>query len=172
MSKSPRSSTSHTSQNATSQNATAERERSRDASPERDPLGAFEHGVLALFEGALSTVAFPGVDRGALGEAARTTLEAQIVVEAAERDLEQARRELAERATELTKLARRAVAYARVLAEDDDALGEKLDALAPRVSEPTKAPRKRRARADEPMLPTMTSEEPEEAVEDQGLAAE
>lgn len=137
-------------------------------SPERDPLGPFEHGVLALFDGPLTSVGFPGVDRAALAEATRVTQQAQIVVEAAERDLEQARRELAERATELAKMARRAVAYARVLAEDDAALGEKLDALAPRVSEPTRTTRKRRARADEPMLPTMTTEE----IEDEGIAAE
>jgi hypothetical protein len=138
-------------------------------SPERDPLGAFEHGVLALFDGPLSTVGFPGIDRVALAEAARATLDAQIVVEAAERDLEHARRELAERATDLAKMARRAVAYARVLAEDDEALAEKLEALAPRVSEPSKSPRKRRTRADEPMLPTMTTED---AIAQDEIAAE
>jgi hypothetical protein len=138
-------------------------------SPERDPLGAFEHGVLALFDGPLSTVGFPGVDRGALADASRATLDAQIVVEAAERDLEHARRELAARATDLAKMARRAIAYARVLAEDDAALGEQLDALAPRVTEPSKTTRKRRTRTDEPMLPTLTTEE---AIDDEVIAAE
>lgn len=137
--------------------------------PERDPLGLFEHGVLGLFEGPLSTVGFPGVDRSALDDAARRTLDAQLVVEAAERDLEHSRRELAERRGELEKLAKRAVAYARVLSEDDPALAEQLDALAPRVSEPARAPRKRRARAEEPMLPTLTREE---GAEDEEIAAE
>jgi len=139
------------------------------AAPERDPLAPFEHAVIALFDGPLASVGFPGVDRAVLAETTRTVIEAQLVVEAAERDLEAARKELGERATELGKMARRAVAFARVLAEDDASLAEKLEALTPRAGEPARATRKRRARSDEPMLPTMTSEE---SAEDDVIAAE
>lgn len=131
-----------------------------DKAPERDPIGVFEHAVLELFEGPLSTIGFPGVDRTTLVDAARIAVEAQLVVESAERDLEHARRELGERATELGKLARRAVAYARVLAEDDAALAEKLESLAPRTAEAPRATRKRRARNESTaMLPTLTSDD-------------
>jgi len=140
-----------------------------EQAPERDPIGPFEHAVLELFEGPLSTVGFPSVDRASLADAARASIAAQLVVEAAERDLDHSRRELAERATELGRLARRAVAYARVLAEDDPSLAERLDALSPRQPEPTRVPRKRRARSEEPMLPTLTS--PRMANEEE-LAAE
>ncbi len=133
-----------------------------EKAPERDPVGSFEHAVLALFEGPLSTVGFPGVDRAALVDAASAAIAAQRVVEAAERDLEHSRRELGERATELGKLARRAVAFARVLAEDDPALAEKLDALSPRTSEPAPTTRRRRPRNATAMLPTLDSEEPVE----------
>ena len=139
------------------------------ATPDRDPLGPFEHAVIALFDGALAGVGFPGVDRTTLAETMRTVIEAQLVVEAAERDLDAARKELGERATELGKMARRAVAFARVLAEDDASLAEKLEALTPRTGEPARATRKRRARNDEPMLPTMTAEE---SAEDEVIAAE
>lgn len=93
------------------------------------------------------------------------------MVEAAERSLEEARRELHERASALGKLARRAVAYARVLAEDDTDLAERLDAIAPRAGEAAKTPRKRKPRADEPLLPALTSEETRDAEEEQ-IAAE
>jgi hypothetical protein len=138
--------------------------------PERDPIGAFDHAVLALFDGALSTIGFPGVDRATLVDAARASNEAQLVVEAAERDLEHARRELAERIAELGKLTKRAVAYARVLAEDDATLAEQIEALAPRTTEAPRTQRKRKPRTDATaMLPTLT-----ESAEDEGdeIAAE
>lgn len=131
--------------------------------PERDPIPAFEHAVLALFEGKLSTVGFPGVDRTTLLDAARTTNEAQLLVEAAERELERARRDLGERAAELGKLTKRALSYARVLAEDDPSLAETLEGLAPRAAEAVRAPRKRRTRNDATaMLPELTTEETDE----------
>ena len=133
----------------------------KTSTPERDPIGSFEHAVLALFDGALSTIGFPGVDRATLTDHARAVSDAQLVVEAAERDLEHSRRELTERSAELGKLVRRAVAYARVLAEDDATLAAQLEALAPRVTEPTRTPRKRKAREDATaMLPTLTEDEP------------
>jgi len=130
-----------------------------EKTPERDPIGAFEHAVIDLFDGPLAAVGFPGVDRGTLAEAAKSMIASQLVLEAAERDLEHSRRELGERAAELGKLARRAVAYARVLAEDDASLAEKLEALAPRTAEAPRATRKRRARSEDAtaMLPTLTS---------------
>lgn len=140
--------------------------------PERDPIAAYEHAVLELFaEGPLAKVSFPGIDAAVLEDAAEATRRAELVVEAAERSLEEARRELHERASALGKLARRAVAYARVLAEDDADLAERLDAIAPRGGEPAKTTRKRKARADEPMLPALTGEEPRES-EEEPLAAE
>lgn len=139
--------------------------------PERDPIAAYEHAVLELFEGPLAKVSFPGIDAAVLEDAAEATRRAELVVEAAERSLEEARRELHERASALGKLARRAVAYARVLAEDDTDLAERLDAIAPRAGEAAKTPRKRKPRADEPLLPALTSEETRDAEEEQ-IAAE
>lgn len=140
--------------------------------PERDPIAAYEHAVLELFAGGpLAKVSFPGIDAAVLEDAAEATRRAELVVEAAERSLEEARRELHERASALGKLARRAVAYARVLAEDDTDLAERLDAIAPRAGEAAKTPRKRKPRADEPLLPALTSEETRDAEEEQ-IAAE
>lgn len=141
-------------------------------SPQRDPLGPFEHAVIALFDGALSEVTFPGIDRAVLGDATQKTLDAQLVVEAAERELDLARRALDERATELAKMAKKAVAFARVLADDDASLSEQLDAISPRSMEANKGTRKRRARTDEPMLPTLTEGPTESAVEEESIAAE
>lgn len=137
--------------------------------PERDPVGSFEHAVLDLFEGLLSTVGFPGVDRATLIDAARAANDAQLVVEAAERDLEHSRRQLGDKTAELGKLARRAVAYARVLAEDDAALADKLEQLSPRTAEPARVTRKRRVKSDATaMLPTLSSNGPG----DEEIAAE
>jgi hypothetical protein len=145
-------------------------------SPERDPVGSFEHAVLALFEGPLSAVGFPGVDRAVLLEAVRAANEAQLVVEAAERDLEHSRRELGDKMTELGKLARRALAYARVLAEDDASLADKLESLSPRTTEPARTPRKRRVRSESTaMLPTLASASEKAGSDDAGdeeIAAE
>lgn len=130
------------------------------AEPERDPIPSFEHALIGLFEGPLAGVGFPGVDRAILLGAARRARDAQLVVEAAERDLERSRRDLGERTVELGKLARRALAYVRVLAEDDAALAEKLDALSPRPTEAARPTRKRRARSEATaMLPTLTGDD-------------
>ena len=133
----------------------------KNTTPERDPIGSFEHAVLALFEGPLATIGFPGVDRATLEERARAVTEAELVVESAERDLDHSRRELSERSGELGKLVRRALAYARVLAEDDAALAAQLDALAPRAAEPARTTRKRRSRNEDAtaMLPTLDADE-------------
>lgn len=137
----------------------------KNTTPERDPIGSFEHAVLTLFEGPLATIGFPGVDRATLEERARALESAELVVESAERDLDHARRELSERSSELGKLVRRALAYARVLAEDDAALAAQLDALAPRAPEPARTTRKRRARNEDAtaMLPTLTETNDEAA---------
>ena len=63
-------------------------------SPAHDPLGPFEHAVIALFDGALKDTSFPGIDRAVLGEATQKTIDAQLVVEAAEHELDLARRAL------------------------------------------------------------------------------
>ncbi len=139
--------------------------------PERDPIAAYEHAVLELFAGRLAKTSFPGIDAAVLEDAAEATRRAELVVEAAERSLEEARRELHERASALGKLARRAVAYARVLAEDDADLAERLDAIAPRAGEAAKPARKRKPRADEPLLPALTGETPERP-DEEPLAAE
>ncbi len=141
-------------------------------SPQRDPLGPFEHAVIALFDGALSDVTFPGIDRAVLGDATQKTLDAQLVVEAAERELDLARRALDERATELARMAKKAVAFARVLADDDAALSDQLEAISPRAIDANKGTRKRRARTDEPMLPTLTESSNDGAVEEESIAAE
>lgn len=128
-------------------------------SPEHDPVGTFEHAVVTLFDGPLASVGFPGVDRTILADAVRAANEAQVVLEAAERDLEHARRALGDKLGELARLSRKAVAYARVLAEDDATLAEELETLSPRAAEPVRTPRKRRSKSDATaMLPLSTQE--------------
>jgi hypothetical protein len=139
--------------------------------PTRDPIPAYEHAVLSLFEGPLADVRFPDVDGEALEGAQERCLDAQRTLESAEAALDAARRALADKQSELAKLARKAVAYARVLSEDDPKLAEHLAALAPRATEPA-APKKRgRPRKSDPtaMLPTLATEDEEES---DALAAE
>jgi hypothetical protein len=101
--------------------------------------------ILDLFDTALSQVRFADLDAKTLTSlAAEVRASAEIVV-AAQAALTSAREALQERQDALLHQAQRAVAYARVYAENDEALGQRIDAIAlPRQS-------KRARGVDEPL---------------------
>lgn len=98
-------------------------------SPLHDPVPPLAREVLALYRGPLAEVCFPDLDRVALDAAADELLDAQRVLEAAERALEQARSVVAERTATLQAKAQRGLAYARIFAEDQPELKEQVAAI-------------------------------------------
>ncbi len=114
--------------------------------PQRDPLSAASRGALALFDGPLADVRFPGLDREILRDAAAAVLRAQLEVEALERALDEARARTLDAATQLGHVVDRALDYARVYGRGDAELSAQIDAVAasaqPRGA-PQQAPRKR-----------------------------
>lgn len=139
-----------------------------DAQPERDPISAGCHELLALFRGPLAEVRFPGVDRAVLDAAAEAVRVAQLEVESLELALDEARVRTRERHVELVALAAKALAYARVFAAGRDDLGVVLAEIGDfGASTPSPAgvgaPRKRgRPRKDSttaPLLPAEASSE-------------
>lgn len=97
--------------------------------PGRDPISPFVHGVLGLFDGTLSDVRFPDVDRDSLSALAAAAREAQCEVEALEAALEAARARTRGAQELLGEHAGRALAYARVFATGQPELEEALAAL-------------------------------------------
>ncbi|MBX7083317.1 MAG: hypothetical protein K1X88_29185 [Nannocystaceae bacterium] len=114
--------------------------------PLRDPLSIATRGALALFDGPLADVRFPGLDRDTLRDAAAAVLRAQLEVEALERTLDEARARTLDAATQLGQLVDRALDYAKVYSRGDAELSSRIDAVAasaqPRGT-PMQAPRKR-----------------------------
>ncbi|HEY4014854.1 MAG TPA: hypothetical protein VGM06_16035 [Polyangiaceae bacterium] len=108
-----------------------------------DPIQA----LLELFTTTLSGVRFADLDAKALAALAAEAQSAAEVVASAEAALTAARDTLKQRQEALLLQAHRAIAYARVFAENDQALAERIDAIAL-----PKAPRRTRA-PSEPMAP-------------------
>ncbi len=132
------------------------------AQPERDPISADCHGLLALFRGPLAEVRFPGVDLRVLAAAADAVRSAQLEVETLEVALDEARARTGERLAELVALAARGLAYARVFASEDAELAACLDTIgdfgrsAPHSSSigtPRRRGRTRKDEGTEPLLP-------------------
>jgi hypothetical protein len=86
--------------------------------------------LLDLFASALVEVRFADVDAQTLARAAADVQAAAAVVSTAQAALDDARHALQERQESLLAHAQRAVAYARVFAENDEALSERLGAIA------------------------------------------
>jgi hypothetical protein len=97
-------------------------ERSAPERPERDPVSAFGHEMLALFRGPLAEVRFPDLDRAVLEEGAAELMRAQLEVETLERALEAARLKTQSASVAFGQTATRALAYARVLATGQPAV--------------------------------------------------
>jgi hypothetical protein len=124
-----------------------------------DAIAAPIQDLLTLFTTALADVRFGDVDAKTLARAAADVESAADVVAAAQAALDSAREVLQERQEALLQQAQRAVAYARVYAESDDALTERLAAIAlPRPA--------RRARASGEAL--VLSPDPEPAARPRG----
>ena len=105
------------------------------ASPERDPLSAFGHEMLAIFRGPLADVRFPDLDRAILEASAADVLRAQIEIESLERSLEEARSRARDASVSFTETASRGLAYARVFAMGQPVLEEAL-ARSPLLASP------------------------------------
>ena len=102
--------------------------------PERDPIPALSHEVLALYREALSELRFPDLDLAAL-ESMRSSLEAaQCEVERVERELEAARAVVAARTEALLGRSQRALAYAKVFAQGDEALSARVAQVGARTT--------------------------------------
>jgi multidrug efflux pump subunit AcrA (membrane-fusion protein) len=86
--------------------------------------------LLDLFTTALADVRFADVDGQTLARVAADVEAAIAVVSSAEAALASAREALQERQEALLQQAQRALAYARVYAESDEALTERLGAIA------------------------------------------
>jgi hypothetical protein len=104
-----------------------------------DALPAPLQTLLELFTTSLAEVRFADVDAQTLVRLAADAEAALAVVSSAEAALSVAREVLVERQEALLQQGHRALAYARVYAENDDALTERLSAIA--------LPRARKARA-------------------------
>jgi hypothetical protein len=109
--------------------------------------------VVELFETTFSEVRFADVDTKTLAHAAAGVRELAAVVASAQVALDNAGRALQERQDALLQQAHRAMAYARVYAENDDALTQRLNAIAlPRAP--------RRSRPGEDAAPLQLATEP------------
>ena len=95
-----------------------------------DAVPARVKSLLALFDDELKGLKFPDVDREVLDVHVADVKARAAAVAKAEAALRDAQQALAAAHDELNAKAYRAQAYARVYAEGDDALVEKLDALA------------------------------------------
>jgi hypothetical protein len=96
--------------------------------------------LLELFATDLAEVRFADVDAQTMTRAAADVQAASVIVAAAQAALDDARQVLQERQEALMQYAQRAIAYARVYAESDDALSERVNAIAlPRPARRTRA---------------------------------
>lgn len=97
------------------------------------PMDAIPNAIqslLDLFATTLAEVRFADVDGKTLARTAAEVESAAAVVDAAQAALDEARHALQERQEGLLQHAQRAMAYARVYAENDEALSERLNAMA------------------------------------------
>lgn len=96
---------------------------------DHDPIAPGLAQLLALFDAELAEVKFPELDRAVLHAQAELVRERAAALLRAQAALESARLALQEGQEALAQKGQRALAYARVFAEEDAALGAKLDAI-------------------------------------------
>ncbi|MGA2448237.1 MAG: hypothetical protein ABTD50_06155 [Polyangiaceae bacterium] len=94
-----------------------------------DPIGLPIQTVLELFATTFADIRFADIDAHTLEHLAIEVRSAADIVAAAELALETARSALQEKQDALLQHAQRALAYARVYAENDEALGARLEAI-------------------------------------------
>ncbi len=129
--------------------------------------------ALELFETALADVRFADLDANTLAHAAADVHAVAAVVASAQAALESARGALQERQDLLLEQVQRAIAYARVYAENDEALTQRIQAIAlpralrgPRTKDdalvlssmPQSSPRPRAARRKPASGPTLVAD--------------
>jgi hypothetical protein len=98
--------------------------------PDTSTVGAGVVDVIAVFHETLDGVRFPDVDAAVLEKDVRAVHDAADAVAALEASLEVARRSLDDAHDALVHRAAKAVAYARVFAIGNEALMNRLDAIA------------------------------------------
>jgi hypothetical protein len=104
-----------------------------------EPIALPIRTAIDLFQTALAEVRFPDVDARTLASAAAEVDAAGQAVATAQAALDSARCALQERQDALLAKVQRAIAYARVYAENDEALTQRLDAIAlPRAGRSTR----------------------------------
>jgi hypothetical protein len=119
------------------------------ASSAQDSIPEAVSAIMALFDGRLKGVAFPGIDGVALSERVKEVESAHQALADFLASADSLRQELAQAKDRLVKDAERALAYARVYAGDDSELHESLAQIEFASPDSERRRKPRRAAGDE-----------------------